>query len=60
MDEPLTNVDPDLKESLLRLLKETASVEGTTLLYVTHDNKEANEIAKGNLLEMVNGRIIEL
>jgi iron(III) transport system ATP-binding protein len=60
MDEPLTNVDPDLKESLLRLLKETASVEGTTLLYVTHDNKEANEIAKGNLMEMVNGRIIEL
>jgi len=60
MDEPLTNVDPDLKESLLRLVKETASVEGTTLLYVTHDNKEANEIAKGNLLEMVNGRIIEL
>jgi len=60
MDEPLTNVDPDLKESLLRLVKETASVEGTTLLYVTHDNKEANEIAKGNLLEMVNGRFIEL
>lgn len=60
MDEPLTNVDPDLKASLLRLVKETASVEGTTLLYVTHDNTEANEIAKGKLLEMVNGRIIEL
>ena len=46
MDEPLTNVDPELKEKLLDLIKETILRTKACLLYVTHDADEARNIAK--------------
>lgn len=60
MDEPFTSVDPDLKANLLHLVKETVNLEGMTLLMVTHDKEEATHIANGNLMRMVNGRVLEV
>jgi iron(III) transport system ATP-binding protein len=57
LDEPLTNVDPDLKASLLKLIIETVNQEKMTLLYVTHDHREAVEIAGSSLMEMKAGRL---
>lgn len=59
LDEPLTNVDPDLKLSLLHLVKESIAKEKSTLLFVTHDLAEGSEIAEGNLMEMINGRLVD-
>lgn len=59
LDEPLTNVDPDLKLSLLHLVKESIAKEKSTLLFVTHDHAEGSEIAEGNLMEMINGRLVD-
>jgi ABC-type sugar transport system ATPase subunit len=58
MDEPLTNLDPELTASLLTLVVEIVSSDTATLLYVTHDQGEAKAIAGGNLLEMIDGRIL--
>lgn len=60
LDEPLTNVDPDLRLSLLRLVKESIANEKSTLLFVTHDHAEGNEIAEGNIMEMKNGRLVNV
>lgn len=57
LDEPLTNVDPDLKSGLLDLVKKTVMKERITLLYVTHDRAEAEEIAGEDQLEMRAGRL---
>ena len=57
LDEPLTNVEPDLKKSLLDLVVGTVAQEGTTLLYVTHDQEEAAQVAGDNLTEMKAGRL---
>jgi ABC-type Fe3+/spermidine/putrescine transport system ATPase subunit len=46
MDEPLTNVDPDLKGQLLAMIKKNIGQDGTCLLYVTHDADEAREISE--------------
>lgn len=59
LDEPLTNIDPDLKLSLLHLVKESIAKEKSTLLFVTHDLAEGSEIAEGNLMEMINGRLAD-
>jgi ABC-type Fe3+/spermidine/putrescine transport system ATPase subunit len=60
MDEPFTSVDPDLKVDLLDLVKDTVRLEGMTLLLVTHDKEEAIQVTNGNLMEMVDGRILEI
>lgn len=44
LDEPLTSLDPDLKESLLPLIKRTIRESGASTLYVTHDRSEAQWI----------------
>ncbi|MFC1925639.1 ABC transporter ATP-binding protein [Chloroflexota bacterium] len=46
MDEPLTNLDSDLKEKMLSLIKEEVSQTGISLVYVTHDREEARQIAE--------------
>ena len=57
LDEPLTNIDPVLKASLLNLVKEIVTGEKMTLLYVTHDQAEASEIAGDDRVEMKAGRL---
>lgn len=41
LDEPLTAVEPRVKWQLRSLLREVQREEGTTMLYVTHDQTEA-------------------
>jgi ABC-type Fe3+/spermidine/putrescine transport system ATPase subunit len=57
MDEPLTNLDPDLKTNLLNLVLEIVSKENITMIYVTHDRQEADQIAGDFKLEMRGGKI---
>jgi len=45
MDEPLSNLDAKLRESLRAELKHLQKVEGVTTLYVTHDQIEALTMA---------------
>jgi iron(III) transport system ATP-binding protein len=56
MDEPLTNVDPDLKERLLAFIMETVVKTEACLLYVTHDIEEATAVS-GRIMKMENGRL---
>jgi len=44
LDEPLTNLDPDLKEKLLTLIQELQRSENITMIYVTHDRQEASQM----------------
>jgi ABC-type sugar transport system ATPase subunit len=56
MDEPLTNVDPDLKARLLAFLNKTVQETHACLLYVTHDAEEAAQISD-RIFRMENGNI---
>jgi iron(III) transport system ATP-binding protein len=49
MDEPLTNLDADLKETLLRLIRECTTAERMSLVYVTHHPDEARAVADRTL-----------
>jgi iron(III) transport system ATP-binding protein len=44
-DEPLTNLDRPLREDLLHLILESVKEAGSSMLYVTHDEYEAEKIA---------------
>jgi iron(III) transport system ATP-binding protein len=45
-DEPLSNLDMPLKRELLRLLKEIMGERRITAVYVTHDLREAMQLAE--------------
>jgi iron(III) transport system ATP-binding protein len=45
LDEPLSNVDVDLRRELLDLLRELFREGGTTAIHVTHDLREASALA---------------
>ena len=44
-DEPLTNLDRELRDDLLSLITETVQETGSTMVYVTHDEYEAECMA---------------
>jgi len=50
MDEPLTNLDADLKDNLLYFIIDTLKESGTSLIYVTHDLREAEVITPRRLI----------
>ena len=54
MDEPLTNVDPELKLKLMAFIKQTVVQTKACLIYVTHDADEAKEISE-RVLTLRNG-----
>jgi ABC-type Fe3+/spermidine/putrescine transport system ATPase subunit len=56
MDEPLANLDVKLKRQILRHIKEINERFGVSIVYVTHDHKEAFSIAD-SLVVMQKGRI---
>ena len=56
MDEPLTNLDGELKFRLLAYIKETVKKNRTCLVYVSHDPVEAEQIS-GRVLVIERGRI---
>jgi iron(III) transport system ATP-binding protein len=45
LDEPFSNLDPDLRESLAMELRDMLKAAGTTALLVTHDQYEAFALA---------------
>ena len=44
LDEPLNNLDKDLKDKVLKVIRELVTTENTTLIYVTHDLQEATSV----------------
>lgn len=58
-DEPLSNLDRNLRESLCTEIGALLARLGTTAVYVTHDHDEAHALAH-NIARMAHGRIQEL
>jgi len=46
LDEPLTNVEAQLKEKLILLIREEKEKHGATLVCVTHERSEAQRLAE--------------
>lgn len=57
MDEPLINLDPELKERMMGIIRDVIEDSGATLIYVTHDRPEAVSIS-GRIIELQKGRIV--
>lgn len=57
-DEPLSNLDRDLRESLCRDMAQLLRQLGTTAVYVTHDHEEACTIAD-EVVVMSHGRLLQ-
>lgn len=58
LDEPLANLDAHLKTSLIREIKDIQRRLGITMIYVTHDQNEAFEIAD-RIIIMNDGHIMQ-
>lgn len=59
LDEPFSNLDPDLRTQMRRDVKEIFRRTGSTAIFVTHDQEEAFEIA--NRVGVLNqGRLEQL
>jgi iron(III) transport system ATP-binding protein len=58
MDEPFSNLDPDLRERLALEVRDLLKVTGTTALLVTHDQYEAFAMAD-QVGVMERGRIVQ-
>jgi len=56
MDEPLTNLDADLKGRLVRLIRSAVADSGATLIYVSHDAGEVADLAE-RVVRLVGGRL---
>jgi len=59
LDEPLSNLDAQLREQMRGELAALQSRLGTTTLYVTHDQEEALSLS-GRIALMQSGRIVEV
>ena len=58
LDEPLSNLDAQLREQMRAELAALQARLGTTTLYVTHDQEEALSLS-GRIALMKDGRIVE-
>jgi ABC-type Fe3+/spermidine/putrescine transport system ATPase subunit len=58
LDEPLANLDANLKASLICEIKSIQQKLGITMIYVTHDQNEAFEIAD-RIVIMKEGKIMQ-
>jgi iron(III) transport system ATP-binding protein len=56
-DEPLANLDHQLRDDLLGLIVEASKLAGSCLIYVTHDEYEATRVAD-TILRFRNGAIV--
>ena len=59
MDEPLSNLDAKLRESLRVELEHIQKTQGSTTLFVTHDQVEALTLAD-RIAILRNGRIVQI
>jgi iron(III) transport system ATP-binding protein len=57
LDEPLSNLDPELRGQLILLIQEYLRVAGATLLYVTHNLDDVADLS-GRRLRLVAGRVM--
>jgi iron(III) transport system ATP-binding protein len=56
MDEPLTNLDADLKQSMVRLIQSSVEATGASLLYVSHDGDEVHQLTQ-RVIRIAGGRL---
>jgi iron(III) transport system ATP-binding protein len=56
-DEPLTNLDRPLRDDLLQLIAESVRSDGSSMLYVTHDEYEATTVAD-TVIRFDKGRVL--
>jgi len=59
MDEPLANLDPHLRASMEEEIQRFHARAGATVLYITHDQREAMALAD-RLAVMWDGRILQV
>ena len=59
LDEPLSNIDPELREELRQMIRSLQQETDITMLFVTHDQAEAVTLADQIGL-MINGRIRQI
>ena len=59
LDEPLSNVDVDLRRDLLELFAELFRERKATVVFVTHDLREASAIA-GRVAILEAGRVVQV
>lgn len=57
LDEPLSSLDPELRATLRRELRELQRGLGLTTIYVTHDREDAAALAD-RVVEMHGGRVV--
>ncbi len=57
MDEPVANLDPELRRRMLKLISKMVRVTQANLLYVCHDRQEANHL-DASVLVMQDGRLL--
>lgn len=58
-DEPLSNLDAALRDDLRRLIAEVVKETGTSVLYITHDQREALALAD-RIAIMKDGRMLQI
>ncbi len=56
-DEPLSNLDRDLRETLAQTMAQLLRAFGITAVYVTHDREEANTLAD-RIIHLAQGQIV--
>lgn len=59
LDEPLSNLDTKLREKLRREIKKIQKKTSTTMIYVTHDQKEAMSLGT-RIAVMSEGEIVQI
>ena len=57
LDEPLTNLDPELRNQLIGLIQDYQREEGATMLYVTHNLEDVADYS-GQRICLRAGRIM--
>ncbi len=58
LDEPLSALDDDSRQAMMRLLKKVQQETGVTVLHVTHNRAEAEELADFRL-RVKGGRVLQ-
>ncbi|KNC12696.1 ABC transporter substrate-binding protein [Pantoea sp. RIT-PI-b] len=58
-DEPLSNLDRDLRETLVHTMADLLRTAGITAVYVTHDREEANTLAD-RIIHLAQGQIVSV
>ncbi len=59
LDEPLSNLDPQLRQQMRSEIRRICRATGLTTLYVTHDQKEALSIAD-RIAILERGRVVQV